>query len=970
MKTSYFQPIKYSTKARREFNIGSFKGVDLTSPTFDVASNRALLLQNFVRKGDMLEKRQGLDEIYQANGSIYNIWEYGNYIVLHVDTDIIVLNENLTIKQSFASVVKAQKVTAINRNNKLYIFGGIYLYVLEETTNNSNQVVLTLTRAMDEAYVPTTTIGIGANNLEMSYDTKRQTYDDWNLLTPYHKNEFTTGYKDIDNFTSLEFKLDADFDFVLEDETIADILNNCYVQVSTYSETIGWQNYVGHFGIGSLFINNEEISTRFILADTDGYFHADVIESTRVDSTTDARAVVSSVVQGEGIQENNIILGYIDSEDYSKLVLFFNAGNYEQKINNAEIKFITKLPDDNGKYTSDYINKCTYAVSYTDTYSQNRVIVTGNEDYQNMDWRNENLNVFALQDDIDYNPNVKANDLLYFPSENVASYGSTNKAISGYGLHADGKLMVFKENSNDELVSAYIREGAQINQRYNEATGTYTYDYKLDLKSSNKGSVPVNRYSIVSYKGYIVFLGDDKKVNIVVNGDKSFATTIYSQSISHQIEKALNEYSLSLLKEKAFMFTFKEFVYLVIEDTIFALIYEKTSADEDYSFEWYIYKTNILYKEEYFTEISTIKDELFLGTNLGSLFKVSNIANNFYADHRYIELSNSEFTENVVESSKANVVEVGDYITSDYYFSLPEIETVARTITYSGRQVLASFETCEVPATDYLIDLINQLEQNEETIYTYDSEGDIQEVELAIVGNKITITIPQQVIARIVTDGSYIPELGITTPPTYEYGLSTFGTDTHLYVKQSDNYKIKVKSKDGTNIGYALEFENTEKTTQFSALGETVHSGYIEKLMPIESYYITSPLFFGTLSRYKNIYSYTISNDTNKPSELNLAIIKNNIPFKYNSKISTEDDKYGLNIGEAKFSSSMSFDLLSLESMNLDQDYIAVSAYTKYRNIFRQRYTNFVFYNKNFTNSVLSKMTLVYTITSPVVGGD
>lgn len=962
MKVSNFQPIRHGAKTRKEFNIGNFKGVDLTSPTFDVASNRAIQCQNFLRSGDILEKRKGLNHLKDFDDDLLNIWLFKNYLIFHVGNDIVITNKNYETLETYSNIVKDVKISSIVKNDKLYIFGGIFLYILTEEEGS-----FTLTQASDLAYVPTTTTGIGASNLSINYDTNRQSYDKRNLLTHYHKNELTTGYKK-EKSNSYEYILDADFSFDdVDDETPR-------VFISEYKDE-QWQDTVLRFSFVGAYVSGETNlgeaalltatyykssgSVRVALADTyrqetykiidasghpllldsqnnvieidwetyhieegeNGYViildandnaletHDNIVWASETKSVKIARSGEVVEAQDSDIPLGTYVLGYILKSEPNKLVLYNDYGDYEQKANNVEVLFASKF---DGENTSDYINHCTHAVQYTDAYSQNRVIVSGNEDYKNQDRWSENLNIYALQDDADYDPNVRIDDLTYFPAENQAVYGFHNKDIVGYGLHGDGKLLAFKENSDDETASIYIREGVQINQKYNEITGTYTYEYKLDLKASNKGSVPVNVYSITSYKGYVIYLGDDKKINIITNGDKSFATTIYAQPISHQIEKALESYELDFLKENAFIYAKNDYVYIVVGSSIFALIYEKTSSDDDYSFEYYLLNTNIMFEGEKITDLVWCDSRLLLGTSNGALFEMKNSVNDFYNDNRKIWLSNSEFTGNVITEGKIAGVAVGDYLRSDYYFTLPELSTAG------------------VEANDFLLELLDYINVNEIPVYALNSLNEAVEVALELESGNITATIDGQ-----------------------------FGEDSHLYVKQSDKRNIRVKEIDGTTVYYGLDFNNVLKDVMLSALGEAEHTGYIEAIHPVNAYYITAPMTMGTLSYYKNIYSYTISNDTNKNSELQLAIISNAIPLEQAKEI-------GENV------SVFSFDLQEIDfaQISLAQDYIPVMAYTKYRNIFRQRFTDFVFYNKSFTNAILSKMTVIYTITSPVVGGD
>ena len=47
----------------------------------------------------------------------------------------------------------------------------------------------------------------------------------------------------------------------------------------------------------------------------------------------------------------------------------------------------------------------------------------------------------------------------------------------------------------------------------------------------------------------------------------------------------------------------------------------------------------------------------------------------------------------------------------------------------------------------------------------------------------------------------------------------------------------------------------------------------------VEAYYITAPFTMGNLSHFKTLWSFTLSNDTKIPSELEVAYASNKIPY-------------------------------------------------------------------------------------------
>lgn len=188
MKRTHFQGLTYQTKKASTLNIGTFNGVDYTTPTFSVANNRAIDMLNFIREDSVLEKRKGFNHI-KALGEepIYNMWAFNDYLVVNQNGTLKILDKgDLSVIKTFESVVKQQKVSAFNRNNKLRILGGAKFIVLDSS--------LSLHYVEDIAEIPTTTRGIAPSNLEVVTDSNRETYDAMNNLTSLHINELTSGF--------------------------------------------------------------------------------------------------------------------------------------------------------------------------------------------------------------------------------------------------------------------------------------------------------------------------------------------------------------------------------------------------------------------------------------------------------------------------------------------------------------------------------------------------------------------------------------------------------------------------------------------------------------------------------------------------------------------------------------------------------------------------------------------------------
>ena len=213
-KVSSFQGLNSRVKSRQTLTIGAFRGVDLSSPAFNVDTSRAIDMKNLIRKDRVLEKRDGFVNIANlGDKKINNIWFFNNKYVVNASGDLVIL-DNLNTKEPFKTYEGAMKDMSVNaffRNKKLWILGGIAFLVL----NND----FSLQKVEEIAEVPTTTIGIAPNNLTIVSDSNRTSYDAFNNLTYFHKNELTSGLTQnglVDVSLSPEYELDSDV--ILKDD--------------------------------------------------------------------------------------------------------------------------------------------------------------------------------------------------------------------------------------------------------------------------------------------------------------------------------------------------------------------------------------------------------------------------------------------------------------------------------------------------------------------------------------------------------------------------------------------------------------------------------------------------------------------------------------------------------------------------------------------------------------------------------
>lgn len=629
----------------------------------------------------------------------------------------------------------------------------------------------------------------------------------------------------------------------------------------------------------------------------------------------------SDTFLGYGLYGTVEIYGFIQNNT-SKLYIFGNWGNKDILVNNIEVTFPTYALDENGINPADYINGCTFGKVYTDKYAQNRLMVSGNNDFKNCDWWTNDVNVYMHQDDKNINTTMKSNDFIYFPSDNYCFYGGDNSKIVGYETDSAGKLIVFKEFANGEP-TIYFREGVQ-NYAYQDTTsGAYFYDYELNMLSGNAGVSPLNPFAITNFNGRTIFISNEKNVDILTEKSALLDNSKYATTCSHYINAKVKEYSLDYLTKNSFLYVYGKWLYFVIGQIIYMARYDELSSDT-LQYEWYVVGTGVLEKTETFTDIFGVDGTLYFVTSKGNIFRYENENSELYQDNKKLWLEEGDFTDSVLSNAVLAKCQSGDRLFTNYYLKLNIPQEVV------GERLYLRYES--EPQRKLLANLLS----TEKLLITLNND---------------------QYKLYFDADGYYIMRDSLID----------------LYTVQDENFNLIIKDVDNDNVmDLAFEYDGEYlKTELYNPTAS--YSGYIEHYANVSAVYVTAPQMFGTLNSYKNIIGYTITNDTRKASEIYLAIISNSIPLaeaKYigsNSVIVQMAQDLGITENDIF---AFSLDSLDFTTMSLTQDYVAARSKTVYRNIMRQRFTDFVFYNKNATNAVLSTLTLSYKITTPVVGGE
>lgn len=232
----------------------AFRGLDMSTPRFQVDSSRALDMNNYIWRDNAVQKRFGTEPVldipttyyYDATvdgidkspklcvlnqfTEIHSMWVVGDFIVVHkgcllffTDGSSVWLcgngkyrnetgSDNMTHNYSGAYIVPDRKFGAIYGNGALWLFTGegFYKLTIEFSEDNVPHAVFKRVADDKDTYVPTTTVGITSKESGIG---ARSTIEGGNLLNSKRKNGIATSSKDEPDKNGVyEYVLDSKVD--------------------------------------------------------------------------------------------------------------------------------------------------------------------------------------------------------------------------------------------------------------------------------------------------------------------------------------------------------------------------------------------------------------------------------------------------------------------------------------------------------------------------------------------------------------------------------------------------------------------------------------------------------------------------------------------------------------------------------------------------------------------------------------
>lgn len=610
---------------------------------------------------------------------------------------------------------------------------------------------------------------------------------------------------------------------------------------------------------------------------------------------------------------------------------------------------------------SDKINHCTFGALFGNNNSKNRLFVSGNSDYgmSNLDWHSSDLDTNQL----DANEAEMANYMLtYFPDTSYQQYGLSSNAIIGYTILSTGDLFVLKAPSKQEP-TFYARSAGTmdaITGTGSTATGIDGSTLQMEVYTISTGNIDdggLSAFSMASFNNESLFLSPNGLKAISPSTSiASIKTSARSQFIDRKLKGEISNSTV--------LFSNDDYLYLFTGADAF--VTNKECVNSDGNYEWW-----------YFDNIpaicaKSINNEIWFGTNDGALclFDDGEPNDKTYSDKARVYIGTGGIlpvsdSTNVVTISSAYKGRIanGDSISvlnsnngAGIYCNLGFFarQSVINNMGYAA----TSYQGLIDEATNTFIvkavgeDKLNSLGESvplqvyEETLFSNGRKVYIDQ-----------ITCPLNTTAN--TNGVHY-----TVEQTDDMDIGTFklvkddGTYADLSKLEScrisfvpdENAIVSSLDESGTNVTFKLKdgFENELDIIQYEGQSMSGFKAIITHSSTVNCHFITKPFNMGSNSYKKNILSWTLVNDSQLKSQMDIKYAVNNYQKDY---ISASDG-----------SGSMELDLenFTLKSVSTFADTLP-HVYTRWKNAYNIDNISFELGNSSEANCVLTNISLLYT---------
>ncbi len=619
-----------SLKERKQLQLAGFKGVDFSSSPLRVQANRASNMSNFINEYGVNKKRNGWNELFKIE--INRVPQRINGIFWYV-----------------------------NRNHKeMLVHAGRRFYrILHTETEEYRYEDITLS----STYAP------AKCNLDFLKDQRSQAFFNKGKAYIIGCGDYLV-YGSWDDGATYELRR---------------VANNVDTYIPTTTISIDDDSVLDDTR-GSLDDVNMLTSKRInqLLGSSAGN-KTWTLDSESIDDGTDISIVLETVRDEQAVTVNISN----PKEDKTKLyegetqvgTVDFAAGKITltikttPQIENRDNIFVT-FEHKVGGY-EDRITNCKFGILFGVSGNTDRLFLSGNEDYPNIDFHSE------------------MDDYTYFGDLNSASMGSDSVAINGYSRLSDSTLVIYKEENGQEA-SIFYRTG--VYQEYYDSNGNL--DNVRGVFPTSAGSIGegvVSRYACANFGGDNIILSKNGVFGIVLANNVA-TTERYTRERSRSINERLKTHAdLS----EAVGIVFKNRYYLAVDDVCYVADarFKYTSEDDldnTYNYEWWFWE-NIPARVW-----ANIENNLYFGSVNGQVC----VFDNEYVDRTYQTSESGDLALNIAENKityNSNIdigIAENDRITFKtdgiYALFLEGFSVIDSKIYVSEEEILKCYEAIEV----------------------------------------------------------------------------------------------------------------------------------------------------------------------------------------------------------------------------------------------------------------------------------
>lgn len=888
--------------SKKTTNVSQFFGVEYLNSQLETKDYHATDIKNIVYKDKTNQKRSGYEQVAKtpnvegidirrnAVNGYYEFYDENSIFhkIIHIGTRLFEVK--FLEKDSYYWETKFNLISNNMANHKSMAFSskGI-LYILDGTKYRYLRVT-----GGDSEY--TFTLNDVANS-DIVYipttsligaDDTISAYEDVNMLTNWRKNELD-GTKFIENNEENDYYYELDSP--IDELCIWEMVLN-----------INYQKYYPAV-----------VSSDAFTRDSDGnlvHIYYFVQSSKRTQNAING----SYEYSGSNINEDAVARLMIwTTNDYNSKIKIFNNENFISSVkNDIVLPFVAYSSSTN----NNPINKCTFGVVYND-----RLFVSGNPLQQNTDWHTQPIT--------NYGNDETYGDFTYFSDLDYCNYGSDNTSVVGYDIFSDGNLIVFKEPSRfeptiyrryKELKVATSYTGEQVStQKENETY--YEEGYPCFPINTMGGEGAIKNCSIANFLGNTLVL------------TKSGLKKLFTRQNTYNSERILVDVSsninLAITKEdltNAFLFTFKDKLILQIGDITY-VAYDSLKEDNEY--EWYKLEG---IKADIFFEID---NELYFSDIDGNICRFNDGKYVFKdKDRIYTALGSSMPNNNeiTINNNYRDKVSDGDKVLVVEHFS----NDIERPMYYKIGGFCSQFYPSPQNFTGVIVS--NKIVLNDYNDNFYDG------CEIYANGDEIN---GSYTLEEIEDSGQL--EFYIKSQNGYIDISNSVGFNIYISTEKKE---LVVANYDEENLTFNLKNELGESVEFYTTNAAESYYCIITHDKNVEAYYKTKPYDMGSIGYDKTIWQYTIANDTNLKSVIDLGYLANR--------------KQGIT-GFAKGSKGLNFEAYNFSEISFLNDGLP-HIYTKYRMIPNVNFIKFEFRNLFDSNMVLSQLSFVYTVSGQVRG--